>query len=101
MTTAPDERIGANIEALRKDRGITQTELAMYMQRQGLKWTQVTVCHVEKGRRPVRLSEAAHVAAAFGVQIDTITAESAPAQPSASRAPLAHLTPRGAVRRTA
>lgn len=83
-----DERIGATIEAARKRIGMTQTELAMRMQRMGTRWTQVTVCHIEKGRRSVRLTEAAQVASAVGVSVSFLAAGSPAILSTAPIAPL-------------
>lgn len=54
--TAKDEQIGRNLMHLRGDR--PQTEIAEAMRERGYKWSQATVWAVEKGERPLRLTEA-------------------------------------------
>jgi hypothetical protein len=49
------------VELLRKsrrDRGLTQTDLADEMALRGFRWSQPTVARVENGRRPLALAEA-------------------------------------------
>ncbi|WP_156465996.1 MULTISPECIES: helix-turn-helix domain-containing protein [unclassified Rathayibacter] len=62
--TTPDEQIGSNLIKLRGD--MTQRELAEKMRQRGWKWTHVTVGSVERGERPLRLSEAQAVVGAIG-----------------------------------
>lgn len=54
--TAKDEQIGRNLVHLRGER--PQTEIAEAMRERGYKWSQATVWAVEKGERPLRLTEA-------------------------------------------
>jgi transcriptional regulator with XRE-family HTH domain len=42
----------------RRDRGLTQLDVADEMRRQGFQWTQPTVARVENGRRHLSLAEA-------------------------------------------
>lgn len=52
-----DELIGRNLARMRADR--PQSEIAAAMRERGYKWSQATVWAVEKGERPLRLTEAA------------------------------------------
>lgn len=54
--TEMDEQIGRNFARMRGDR--PQSEIASAMRERGYKWSQATVWAVEKGERPLRLSEA-------------------------------------------
>ena len=76
---AENERIGRQVSALR---GSTpQTAIAEAMQERGHpKWSQSTVWSVEKGTRPLRLTEAHDLAAVLGVQITTLLATPARAR---------------------
>ncbi|MCH8611786.1 helix-turn-helix transcriptional regulator [Arsenicicoccus dermatophilus] len=65
-----DQRIGANVQRLRE--GMTQAALADSMRERGHKWSQATVWSVEKGDRPVRLTEAQDLAAILNVLVDDI-----------------------------
>ncbi|OJU43626.1 MAG: hypothetical protein BGN98_10445 [Microbacterium sp. 69-7] len=62
-----DELIGRNLARLRLD--VSQTELATKMRALGHKWTQPTVVSIEKGERPLRMSEALDVASVLGVDL--------------------------------
>jgi transcriptional regulator with XRE-family HTH domain len=59
-----DEQIGKNLARLRGD--MSQKELAAAMRERGFRWSQATVWSVEKGERPLRLSEAEEIAAILG-----------------------------------
>lgn len=50
-----DEQIGKNVQRLRGD--MTQQALADLMRERGFRWSQATVWSVEKGERPLRVSE--------------------------------------------
>lgn len=54
--TVSDEQIGKNVARFRGD--LSQVDLAKAMRAQGFKWSQATVWAVEKGERPMRLTEA-------------------------------------------
>lgn len=51
-----DAQIGRNLARLRGD--MSQKELAVAMRERGHKWSQATVWNVERGERPLRLTEA-------------------------------------------
>lgn len=55
-----DEQIGRNLANLRGE--LSQKELAAVMRERGWKWSQATVWSIEKGERPLRLTEAADLA---------------------------------------
>ncbi|GAA1149447.1 hypothetical protein MOX01_22620 [Microbacterium oxydans] len=57
-----EEQIGADLVTARERAGLSQKELAASMTDRGFKWSQATVSQIEKGERPVRLSEADHLA---------------------------------------
>lgn len=58
-----EEQIGADVQAAReKMPGLSQKGLALVMATRGFKWSQATVSQIEKGERPLRLSEADHLA---------------------------------------
>lgn len=58
-----EEQIGAEVQAAReKMPGLSQKGLALVMATRGFKWSQATVSQIEKGERPLRLSEADHLA---------------------------------------
>lgn len=69
-TTAPakirepqtEEQIGTDVATARENAGMSQKELAAAMTGRGFKWAQATVSQIEKGERPLRLSEADHLA---------------------------------------
>lgn len=74
MTTG-DEQIGRNLAQLRGE--MSQKELAAEMRRRGWKWSQATVWSIEKGERPLRLTEAQEVAAIFEADLWLLTLEEA------------------------
>lgn len=57
-----EEQIGADMATARKAAGMSQEELAVAMTGRRFKWSQATVSQIEKGERPLRLSEADHLA---------------------------------------
>jgi transcriptional regulator with XRE-family HTH domain len=62
-----DVMIGANLAKLRKSRGLTQMGLVALMGEYGFdNFLQNTVSRIEKGKRPVHLSEALALAKIFG-----------------------------------
>lgn len=74
MTTS-DKQIGENLAQMRGD--MTQKDLASAMRERGWKWSQATVWSVEKGDRPLRLSEAQDVAAILNSDLWLLTIEEA------------------------
>ncbi len=67
-----DEIIGRNLARLRDS--VSQTDLASRMRTRGHKWTQPTVVSIEKGERPLRVSEAMDVSEILGVDLyDLVT----------------------------
>ena len=63
MTT--DEQIGRNLVSLRG--GMSQKDLADRMRTHGFKWSQATVWAIEKGERPLRLTESLALGKIFGI----------------------------------
>jgi transcriptional regulator with XRE-family HTH domain len=63
----PEEIAGRRLALFRQERGWSQSEVARRMEAYGYNWHQTTVGRVESGKRPLRLNEAVHVAAMFGV----------------------------------
>lgn len=61
-----DKLIGYNLQRMRRDR--SQTEVANAMKARGHRWTQPTVVAVEKGERPLRMSEAADLVEILGIE---------------------------------
>ncbi|WP_016889724.1 helix-turn-helix transcriptional regulator [Mycobacteroides abscessus] len=57
---------------LRKERGLTQTDLARQLATWGLPFHQQTVQRIENGQRPVRLNEAKLIARELEVSLDTM-----------------------------
>lgn len=66
-----DDQIGKNLTRLRGE--MSQAELAERMRERGYKWSQATVWSVEKGERPLRLTEAEDIAAVLGVFASRLT----------------------------
>lgn len=62
-----DVAIGQNLTRLRGDK--TQQDVAAAMRAAGYKWSQATVWAVEKGERPLRLSEAEALSKALGASV--------------------------------
>lgn len=68
-----DKQIGQNIARLRG--AMSQKDLAVAMRHRGHKWSQATVWNVERGERPLRLSEATAVAELLELEsVQSITA---------------------------
>lgn len=61
-TPQTEEQIGADVATARERAALSQKELASAMTDRGFKWSQATVSQIEKGERPLRLSEADHLA---------------------------------------
>lgn len=61
--------IGGNVKTLRQAAGMSQTDLA---ERIGQGFRQQTILKIEKGTRPLRLTEAADIANALGVRFEAL-----------------------------
>ena len=61
-----DEQNGADVTAARGRVGLSQKELATRMSELGFAWTQATVSQVEKGERPLRVTEGDHLTKLIG-----------------------------------
>lgn len=57
-----DEQIGGGVILARVRAALSQKELAAKMSDRGFPWSQATVSQIEKGERPLRLSEADNLA---------------------------------------
>lgn len=66
-----DELIGRNLTVLRGS--MSQKELADRMRKLGFKWSQATVWSIEKGERPLRLTESEALGSVFGINARMIT----------------------------
>jgi len=64
-----NQRVGANIQEIRKAAGWSQADLASELTRRGLPFYQPTILKIEKGSRPLKFEEAAHIADALGVDM--------------------------------
>lgn len=60
-----DEQIGFNVKSLRGE--ISQEELAKRMRECGYKWSKATVWAIEKGERPLKLTEARDLLSSLGL----------------------------------
>lgn len=64
-----DANVGRNAQRVRSIAGLSQTQVAQAMSQRGHSWQQQTVLKVERGSRPLRLSEAADLADFMGVEV--------------------------------
>lgn len=71
---------------LRKERGLTQTDLARRLAAWGLAFHQQTVQRIENGQRPVRLNEAKLIARELDVSLETMTSTATPSGQAMMRA---------------
>lgn len=72
--TALDATLGHAVARHRMDAGMDQYSLAdMLTEATGQRWTQSLLSKIELGARPVRLSEAYALAAAFDTTVDALT----------------------------
>lgn len=69
-----DKRVGANLKEFRGS--MSQAVLAGKMTDKGFKWSQATVYEVERGARPLKLSEAITVARIIDVDLERLWADS-------------------------
>lgn len=63
-----DKDIGETVARLREQ--IPQRDIAGRMTKRGFRWTQGTVSSIEKGERSLKFTEAAELAAIFGVPVN-------------------------------
>ena len=66
-----DDLIGHNLTVLRGS--MSQKELADRMRKLGFKWSQATVWSIEKGERPLRLTESEALGSVFGINARLLT----------------------------
>ena len=68
-----DEMVGKNVQVLRESIGISQTKLAEAVSSQGRSSLhQQTIVKIEKGTRPLKLSEAVELAWALDTKVDLL-----------------------------
>jgi transcriptional regulator with XRE-family HTH domain len=67
-----EAHVGRRVRGLREERGWSQQDLGRRLAPYGFELTQSTVAKLENGARPVRLNEAAALAALFGVNISEL-----------------------------
>jgi transcriptional regulator with XRE-family HTH domain len=60
-------RVGGNLQQLRKEKGMSQTDLAQELTERGFPFQQQTILKIEKGARPLKLEEAQVIAEILGV----------------------------------
>lgn len=77
MSKTPDQLVGQAIQERRVSHGYSQGSFAEKLRKRGVNWSQGTLSRVELGERPVRLVEAAVVAASLGVELDVLLREGA------------------------
>ena len=63
---------GAKIEQIRKQKKVTQTELAARLQVRGVQLNQNGICRIEKGKRVVADDELLIIADALGVSVNAL-----------------------------
>lgn len=83
-----EQRIAANLKAIREDVGMSQEQVATAMSERGYSWHQATVYKVENGGRQVQLGEADALAKVFDVPLDRMIGTTARAVASARLASL-------------
>lgn len=72
-----ERRVGRNFRALREARQWPLREVAERMKAFGYSWHQTVVAKIETGQRPLRLSEAADLAALYEVSLDRLLVDPA------------------------
>lgn len=76
-----DALVGANVQRLRQAAGMSQTELAQRLEEDlGRGFQQQTVLKVEKGTRPLKVTEAAAVARILRCSVETLLKRSSDAE---------------------
>jgi transcriptional regulator with XRE-family HTH domain len=64
--------IGWNLQRLRKDAELSQSDLAERLTERGVPFRQQTVLKIEKGARPLRVDEAAIIAEILDLSVDEL-----------------------------
>jgi transcriptional regulator with XRE-family HTH domain len=67
-----NQRVGANLQLIRKAAGWSQADLADQLSRRGLPFHQPTILKIEKGTRPLRFEEAFEIANALGINVASL-----------------------------
>ncbi|WP_220725876.1 helix-turn-helix domain-containing protein [Arthrobacter cheniae] len=68
MEQSIESKLGQHVRLLRVSHGMTQAELASAMREQGCRVTQATIAKIEKGSRPLPVTEIIALAKAFGLR---------------------------------
>jgi transcriptional regulator with XRE-family HTH domain len=71
----PERILGQRLRALREEAGMSQGEVADAMTRQGFPMHQTMIGKVEQNKRPVRVNEAAALAAILGLTLPDLLAD--------------------------
>ena len=87
-----EQRIAANLKAIREENRMTQEDVAEAMSKRGYRWHQATVYKVENGSRQVQLGEATALAEVFDVPLSQLAASTQAAVGSARLSWLDDLT---------
>lgn len=74
--TITDKQVGDRVREARESVHLSQMDLAKMVRADGHKWSQATVWSIERGDRPLRLTEATCVAALCAVSLDDLTSAS-------------------------
>lgn len=74
----PEAMLARRLRQLRLARGMSQQDVADHMRDLGHSWYQTTVAKIEKGGRPIRLNEAALLAALFDIPPQELLAVAPP-----------------------
>ena len=68
-----DQRLAANMRALRERKDMSQAALAAAMSERGIPWHQQTVGRIEAGQQQVRFAEAVELAEVLKTSLDRLT----------------------------
>jgi transcriptional regulator with XRE-family HTH domain len=76
-----EKRFGEVVRGWRQDRNWSQDDVAEKLRHHGFEMHQTTVAKIERGTRPLRVAEAAAIAAVFGMPIMAVFELSLPGDP--------------------
>lgn len=71
-TNVTDLTIGANVRRFRQAVAMSQAQLAEALSGYGISFSQQTVLKIEKGERPLKLSEAAAISKCLGIAVQDL-----------------------------
>jgi transcriptional regulator with XRE-family HTH domain len=72
QSTDFNQRVGANLQEIRKAAGWSQADLAAELTRRGMPFYQPTILKIEKGSRPLKLEEACAIADALEIDVASL-----------------------------